>query len=264
MISRERIEAEIRFYEALQKRIRAEVKPLPKANVFFKQEHGRQRPYVWAKGREKYLGAEKAAFLQGALTRKEYERSLRMIDQNINALTVLRKGLRDINEVAPIGFSLPDRQLSRRELTEITERWAQARKIQNLPAETFVREGEDPPRTYKTSDGIYVKSKTELFIYEFLKSHGVVFIYERPVEINGKTFYPDFTIIRKSDGRLILWEHFGMMHLDWYRRNAQEKVYDYSCAGFWPLKNFIATYEFGKDDLDASEVERILHMMQIL
>ena len=116
----------------------------------------------------------------------------------------------------------------------------------------------------RTSDGTYVKSKSELFIYEYLKLNGIPFLYENPTSINGKVFYPDFTIMRPSDGKIILWEHFGMMGLEGYRNQTQQKLFDYSCEGYWPFKNLITTFEFRDGDLDVSEIERILVMMEII
>lgn len=264
MISHNSIDTELRFYQTVQERMRADLLTFPKGDVFFKLEHGRKRPYTKINGRKKYLGTRNIEYVQRVMQRKEYEKSLYLIGQNIEALHALRSRFHDLVHIVPASFALPDKFLSRKERAAIAERWAEVRKVQVLPPETFARKGEKTPRKFKTSDGIYVKSRAELFIYEYLKAHGIMFLYERPFHANGKTYYPDFTIIRASDGEMILWEHFGMMSLDWYLRNTQEKLYDYSCEGFWPFRNIIATYEFNEDDLDASEIERILKMMEIL
>ena len=117
---------------------------------------------------------------------------------------------------------------------------------------------------FKTSDGIYVKSKSELIIYEFLKSKGVVFLYERPLLIQNNLRYPDFTILRPSDGKIFIWEHFGMMDIESYAIRARQKIREYSCAGYWPFYNFIITYDFGDGKIDMIELERLLKMIQVI
>ena len=56
-------------------------------------------------------------------------------------------------------------------------------------------------------------------------------------------FLWDFTISRPSDGKLFLWEHFGLMDDDEYRQNTIKKISLYARYGFFPFENLICTYE---------------------
>ena len=186
------------------------------------------------------------------LERFELEKSQNYLDRTINALKNFLEIFTDLNDFLPGDYMLSGGKLSKDQISAIAAKWEKQRKIEHLPAELFVSGSDDKPRKYRTSDGTYVKSKSELFIYEY------------PTSINGKVFYPDFTIMRPSDGKIILWEHFGMMGLEGYRNQTQQKLFDYSCEGYWPFKNLITTFEFRDGDLDVSEIERILVMMEII
>ena len=49
-ISRETIQEEIGFYKRLKSKWQAQLKGLPKGKIYFKLEHGKQRPYIWVDG----------------------------------------------------------------------------------------------------------------------------------------------------------------------------------------------------------------------
>lgn len=265
MFSRETIESEICFYEKLRLDISAGLRTLPKGHLFFKLEHGKRRPYVRDGGKEIYLSAAKKSVLQGLINRTASEEAIRKINANLDALRTIKEQYYDLEHILPDHVDIKGRRLSRNQIAEITDRWEEERKANYLPAELFVPRGQGrKPRQFTTSDRTNVKSKSELFIYEYLKAHDIPFQYEKPIEINSRIRYPDFTILRKRDGKIILWEHFGMMELEWYAQEAQEKMYDYVCAGYWPYKNLITTFEFRDGELDAAEIERILRMFDII
>lgn len=263
MLTKKTIAAELNFYKKLERRLSADCSRLPKGRLYFKQEHGRKRPYVRINGKEKYLKRD-SSLLSDILKRTEIMQALIYLQRNIRALGDLSECFRELDEIVPFYFDFSGRNPSKDDIERIAASWESRRKVQNLPVELFAEGKSKNPRKFKTSDGIYVKSKSELIIYEYLKLQGIPFLYENPTVINGKMLYPDFTILRPMDGRTIIWEHFGMMDLAWYRDNAQGKLLDYSCAGYWPFRNLITTFEFGDGDLDVSEIERILIMMEIL
>lgn len=263
MISREVINKEIYFYRDLQKELGIKLRGLPRGKIYFKQEHGRKRPYRRVNGKETYLSAGKKSIISGLLNRAEIEKAMEHISRNIELLDDVLTKYSNLEEFLPGEYTYPDGDIPKHKISEIIDKWAEKRKHETLPAELFKEESTGKKvRKFRTSDGNYVKSKSELVIYEYLKLRGIPFLYENPTIINGKTRYPDFTIIRQSDGRIILWEHFGMMELEGYKEEAKVKLYDYACEGYWPFKNFISTFEFGDGDLDFAEIERILKMME--
>ena len=111
-------------------------------------------------------------------------------------------------------------------------------------------ESEDYERTdYKpeylrhtTSRGLMVRSKSEALIVERLYAYGIAFRYEQVLHIEGTTIIPDFTI-RRSDGKIVLWEHEGLTSQEKYMAWQQKKQMLYASAGFYPWDNLIITYD---------------------
>jgi hypothetical protein len=96
---------------------------------------------------------------------------------------------------------------------------------------------------YLTNSGIRVRSKSERTIADALHQYAIPFRYEAALALDSEIKYPDFAIFRPSDGKLFLWEHFGLMDQDVYREKAIDKLYIYTRNGFYPFVNLICTYE---------------------
>ena len=110
-------------------------------------------------------------------------------------------------------------------------------------------------KIYQTKSGIKVRSKSERGLADFFTEHGVVFRYEAKLIINGKVYYPDFMILC-DDGRILIWEHFGLMDKEEYFIGACRKLEQYRKAGYVQHSNLICTYE---EDLRSGAVlEEIL------
>ena len=96
---------------------------------------------------------------------------------------------------------------------------------------------------YLTDSGISVRSKSERIIANALDQNGITYRYEAVLELDGVNKCPDFTIIRPFDGKVIIWEHLGLIDQDKYRQQAIEKIALYVQCGFFPADNLICTYE---------------------
>ncbi|MBP3759132.1 MAG: hypothetical protein J6I83_04745 [Firmicutes bacterium] len=120
------------------------------------------------------------------------------------------------------------------------------------------------------SNGLMVRSKSEMTICEMLLRYGIEFRYEMALEVsvikvNGdgtaimekKTIYPDFTIFL-PDGSVIYWEHFGMLDITTYRNEFKEKIPLYYDNGIYPPKNLIITTEGPGNRFDNLGVKRIV------
>ncbi len=102
---------------------------------------------------------------------------------------------------------------------------------------------------YRTKSGIMVRSKSERTIADLLTEQGILFHYEEKMIINGHAYYPDFVILTEN-GRLIVWEHFGLMDNEEYFIKAYSKLKNYRAAGYFTHTNLICTYE---EDIVSSE-----------
>ena len=111
---------------------------------------------------------------------------------------------------------------------------------------------------YITESGARVRSKSELFIANALYQKKIHFYYEAGLALGGKNRAPDFTIYRPSDGKMFLWEHFGLMDDNEYLHAANEKIALYARYGFHPFKNLIITYE--EDIQNPTHIQAIIDM----
>ncbi len=111
---------------------------------------------------------------------------------------------------------------------------------------------------HKTTTGVYVRSKSEATIAMFLAWKKVPFHYEELLQIGGVSFYPDFTIKHPTTGKIIYWEHFGMMDVPDYMRNAFAKMQVYAANGIVLGENLIATFETKQSPLDYEMVRRMV------
>ena len=109
---------------------------------------------------------------------------------------------------------------------------------------------------YYTSSGIQVRSKSERTIADTLYRYQIPFHYEAPIVLDSVVWHPDFTIYRPSDGKLLLWEHFGVMDDEKYRKRAADKIAAYIRNGYYPSGNLICTYE--QDLRKPSHLEKII------
>ena len=104
-----------------------------------------------------------------------------------------------------------------------------------------------------TKAGEKVRSKSEAMIYEILTKRGEIFRYECELPliirdnqgnvIRRRTVYPDFTILRKSDRRVLIYEHLGKMDDEDYVNRNMPKIEDYIAADYIPGENLIITWE---------------------
>lgn len=114
---------------------------------------------------------------------------------------------------------------------------------------------------YKTLKGDLVKSRSEQMIADALFLAGIPYRYECGVSFNnGKTwFYPDFMIMHPRTGEILLWEHFGMEELEYYRHKNANKMYVYFENGFVPGKNLICTASNDQLRLTHARIQANIH-----
>ncbi len=108
---------------------------------------------------------------------------------------------------------------------------------------------------FKTNGGILTRSKSERYIGNFLEGKGLIYMYETEFECDGYLIYPDFTILCPN-GRVVIWEHCGMMDkVSYYLRNVV-RTYDYRTNGYAQHVNLICTYD---EDLDGIETLEMIY-----
>lgn len=125
---------------------------------------------------------------------------------------------------------------------------------------------EEEQNTYKKEErrhyykGVYFRSKSEVLVAMVLDSNGLEYKYEVALHINGRTIYPDFVIRRKRDGKIFIWEHFGMIFSEEYRQRMYRKMVDFHEAGFNPWDNMLMSFDSEEGSIDVDFIERMIKL----
>ena len=107
---------------------------------------------------------------------------------------------------------------------------------------------------HKTIAGEMVRSKSELIIANILKALDLDYSYEEKINVNGKTYIPDFTIRHK--GEVVYLEHLGMLSDKSYVEKWNKKKYDYEKEGITETNRKLIITEDGIDGgLNAEAIE---------
>lgn len=107
--------------------------------------------------------------------------------------------------------------------------------------------GQDAPETgirapyrpkgliHRASDGTPVRSKSEIIVYDVLKSLGLSIQYETPLTNKAGELddfrLPDFTV--HYQGKTWYWEHLGMLDKASYKKDWDDKEAWYRKNGYW-------------------------------
>lgn len=113
---------------------------------------------------------------------------------------------------------------------------------------------------HDTVNNLKVRSKAESFIAVCLNQAGIPFRYEWLLELEGIDFYPDFTIIKPSTGRIYRWEHFGRMDDPKYLSEFKSKIPIYIRNGLVPGDNLIMSFESLDQPLTYTTINKLIEL----
>nr|WP_315023721.1 hypothetical protein [uncultured Aminipila sp.] len=111
---------------------------------------------------------------------------------------------------------------------------------------------------HRTTKGELVRSKSEALIALQLHLNGIPYRYEEKLEIEGKTFYPDFTAMRPTEGEIIYWEHFDLLSDEKYVNNVYEKIIIFAQNDIVLWDNLIITFDKPNGPIDVSEIQSLI------
>ena len=118
---------------------------------------------------------------------------------------------------------------------------------------------------YKNDTEIYsingerMRSKSEKIIADSLYYNKIPYKYEKPLNIDGMTVYPDFTVLNVKERKEIYWEHFGMMDNDDYSKNAVKKIQIYENSGCHMGERIVYSFETKTSPLNTKYIENIIN-----
>lgn len=120
----------------------------------------------------------------------------------------------------------------------------------------FIRTGQN---VIKTTRGEYVKSMAEFIIAETMLRYDVPYIYEDKVKTPDNQIYkPDFTAINIRTGKIMLWEHFGMLENYKYLKDNIMKLESFRMMGCYPGNGLIITMSSKQQPLKEETVDYIV------
>ena len=115
-----------------------------------------------------------------------------------------------------------------------------------------------------TTNGIRVRSKSEVMIAETLNRYKIPYRYEYPLILDGiGIVHPDFFCLNVRKRKEVVWEHFGMMDDMTYSSKNIKKMEKYVINGYIPGDNFISTYETNNIPLSSRVIEKMIKMCLI-
>ena len=126
----------------------------------------------------------------------------------------------------------------------ILEKVRHVSHLLNRKTAVFEKPESKPNRPYEPESGQTVRSKIEFILYKALINSELDFKYEKDLKLKHLDYeiHPDFTI-KTNDGRIVYWEHLGMLDIRKYYRDWMRRKEDYCKAGL--LDSLVTT-----DDLD--------------
>lgn len=253
MISDKEIKSEKYFYEHLKRQYKKKLSYYPKGEIYFKYQHGKHRPYIKIGNEKRYLAKEEISLISKLLNKKIDNVIIKNIEENITVLDHIQSKYKGIEYI--LGDSV---------IKEIEMKIGRGFKVSDFllpPNKTQSANFCQDKKIHKTPANIKVRSRAELVIATFLEMKGIEYIYEQTLKLPFRTAAPDFTIIRKSDGKKIIWEHFGMMDNPGYYESRMELLTEYHEAGWLPYENFIATFGEKDSPIDMTTLETICETM---
>ena len=237
-----------------------ELRGLPEGELLCTdQKDGYRRYYqrIPAKGnhkKEHRYGVKKKPEVLRELVRKEYvSEVLNVIDDDILLVEKAIREYKPIDEQTLMKAFLeeyPELNLGLYGTDEFIEEWRKGfKRIDDFHPENL---------KHTSADGTPNRSKNELYIASRLDHHGIVYRWDCPTGIPGLFSVPDFTIMRARDGKIIYWEHCGMMDDPAYLARNKKKLREYEEAGIVPWDNLIITYDTIEGGLRGDLVEAMI------
>ena len=282
MISKETIQNELVKCRKLKSKIVRQLKDRPDNTLFTKLEHGKPRLYTYSNGKLLYLSQNSFPVFTEIATGKILRFLLAQLSVNISSLEHLNSEYTPLPEMFQLENISPALRDLRHSIkgTTTENSWNDQllRYLQEefLPAQQWhiterdiytwrsIKYEGNPYRPdqkiHRTPGGIYVRSKSELLIATHLEYMDIPYRYEAPLFLEGNIVYPDFTILRPADNKLIYWEHMGMLDDFDYAQKASMKLMQYFQCNIRPYDNLITTYD-DNGTLDMAHIEQITNTM---
>ncbi len=219
---------------------------------YIKYSGSKSYKYVGKSNRPDVKKVKEVRFLEEAILR---------LDQDIGLLKSILDGFlsydqSSVNESLPIGYRCEVPPVSK--LYEIKGReW----KTRRLEFQKGFAENYPQHKKHRTSDGVMVKTISELTLYERLKDSGLAIIYELPLPLKdyGPPIYPDITALSPIDMETeIIIEFVGRLDLPEYRDDFAKKLGRYLRNGYKLGINLFFIYNDSDGNIDSIQITKVI------
>lgn len=236
-------------------------------NLLLSTINGSARYYMRRKGASEkvYLNRDKQSVLEDIIQRQYEENLLASAGLEMKALERSKKAL------SPCLSLYEDTALFNRIPEELREyvhinKGIEDDYVRNWRSARYYRAKTTDKHIHETLAKDKVRSKSEVLIADRLFNAGIPYRYEEKLvleeEVPGpeslQTYYPDFTILKKSTREIVYWEHLGKMGDPIYCRDNLAKLHTYMRHGIIQGKNLIITYESADIPLFTKDVDILI------
>ena len=210
-----------------------------------------RRTYLGNSSNKDVLNIKKARYTAKALA--AVENDIVLLDRLCNGYAFT--GFIDINKSIPHVYRLHSLDYYE-DLPDAGKEWMRKKEADKAEYGPWHPEG----LIHTVSNGIKVRTKSEMAIAEILLRNGIPFVYELPhVLRNGKIVHTDFTILSTIDYKTeFLLEHEGSMADSGYRDKHAWRVENYYLSGYVPNVNIFFTYDGMNGSVDGESIQRIV------
>lgn len=224
---------------------------------------GKRYYYVkWNKGdKYVYLGNREQPDVKRICETHFLKEILKRIDNNIKLIHAVKDGYLEIDPYAvnsalreSLQCSLPPVSMA---YQQEGEKWLE----KSLAIQAAFPENYPEKKTERTSDGVMVKSVSEVVLYERFKSAGLFQIYELPLVLNdyGPAMYPDFTVLSPVDLKTVFFvEYVGRLDLPKYREEFARRIRRYISNGYIPGINVFFIYGDKDGHIDSVQINKVI------
>ena len=271
MIIRQSFEEILNHYNSLKDYYSEIINDSPDGSLQHQINHGKHQfiKYCNSNGNKTRTVITKDESMIRRLAQKEFAgRSLEIIEKNLQAIKDLDERITDfdpdeiLKSMSKAYALLPEEYFFNRNRLNTMhglERSAEARirRHQDWGRQSYKEYwGHPENKTKRSSRGQYVRSKSELLIIESLYKYSIPFHYEEELEIQGRSYAPDFKFMDFNFSPFY-WEHLGMMDVPSYARKNLIKLEEYYEIGLVPGDNLILTFD-RRNDIDMALIDAII------
>lgn len=266
------LEEILKYYENQAGYYKSLIESAPTGKLYVQKNHNGSKQFLYYSNENGHItrrGVNRDKDIQIALAQKEFAtRALEVVNNNIEALREALKKQKPfdpdsiLKSMTQAYSMLPEEYFFDRESTIINlnldgETQARIHRHKKWGVQPYKESMYHKERkTKRTSNGKYVRSKSELLIFETLLNDGIPFHYDEERQENGMWIVPDFTF-RDGNMKPFYWEHMGMMDDLKYARRNFRKLSDYYDVGIIPGDNLIITFSRG-DDINMGMIKAVI------